>query len=496
MPPNIVGSDELIEGATVTTQAAAKTTPTTSANNALSDGLAHLRAVAEQQPNPSLNTRLGWLQALKQHIQAQQHTLAAALNQDYGQRPTLETQLADTLPVLQQLNYCHRKLKRWMKPSRRHVGLALWPANAQVTYQPKGVVGIMVPWNFPLMLSVGPLINALAAGNRVMIKLSELTPQFNQVLTDLLHTALGPDVVHVFSGDVEQAKRFAGLPFDHLLFTGSTQVGQQVMAAAAPNLTPVTLELGGKSPVIITDDCPMALAVKRIAAGKCLNSGQICVAPDYVLCPDHRLSEFVEAFLQHIQQRYPDGLASADLAAIISPQHLQRLQQLLADAEAKGATVQTPSSSAIDVSKRLMLLHLVTGVNDNMRLMQEELFGPILPVLGYQHLSQAVRDINQRPRPLALYVMGLNSTQQQLILQQTCSGGAALNETLLQVGVDDAPFGGIGPSGMGHYHGHEGFLTFSHARTVLRRGRFSTASLLQPPYNRWWQKLLLRFLMR
>ncbi|GGA63412.1 aldehyde dehydrogenase [Neiella marina] len=458
--------------------------------------LSELQQQYRQQPYPSLKERQQWLQRLQQKLQADYSTLAEALSDDYGQRPIQETQLADVVPVLQQLRYTRRRLKRWMKASKRHLDMALWPAKAEVQYQPKGVVGIIVPWNFPLMLSVGPLINALAAGNRVMLKLSEYTPAFNQQLAQLLQRTLGDDVIRIIQGDAPVAQAFSRLPFDHLLFTGSTAIGRHVMAAAADNLTPVTLELGGKSPVLIADDCPVELAVARIAAGKCLNSGQICVAPDYVLCPEGKIAEFVSAFQQHYAKQYPLGINSPDVASVINEGQFQRLQQLLADAEQQGARVVPVAEPASDPVQRLLVPHLVTGVNDNMRLMAEEIFGPILPIVGYQKVEQAIDFINAGARPLALYVMSFDRQLQQQISQKTISGGMAINDTLYQVAIDDAPFGGVGPSGMGHYHGHEGFLTFSHARTVFRRGKVSPGALLQAPYGRWWQRLILRFLLR
>ncbi|MBD1387884.1 coniferyl aldehyde dehydrogenase [Neiella sp. HB171785] len=462
----------------------------------LDQQLSELQQQYRQQPVPTLNERQAWLKALQQALKANHQQLAEALNQDYGQRPIQETQLADVVPVLQQLRYTRKRLKRWMAPSKRHLDMALWPARAEVQYQPKGVVGIIVPWNFPLMLSVGPLINALAAGNRVMMKLSEYTPVFNQQLASLLHSTLGEEVIRVIQGDASVAQAFSNLPFDHLLFTGSTAIGRHVMAAAANNLTPVTLELGGKSPVLIADDCPIALAVARIAAGKCLNSGQICVAPDYVLCPEGKVAEFVNAFQALYRKQYPQGVQSPDLASIINDAQFQRLQQLLADAEQQGARIVAMAKPACEPQQRRLVTHLVTGVNDNMRLMSEEIFGPVLPIVGYQKVEQAIDYINAGARPLALYVMSFDRQLQQRIGERTISGGMAINDTLYQVAIDDAPFGGIGPSGMGHYHGPEGFLTFSHAKTVLRRGKFSPGALLQAPYGRWWQRLILRFLLR
>ncbi|MGF1724437.1 coniferyl aldehyde dehydrogenase [Photobacterium nomapromontoriensis] len=447
-------------------------------------------------PMPSLDERRAHLNALKKALKKHRKALCQALNEDYGQRSEQDTLLADIVPCIANINYTLRHLKRWMKPSRRHAGLMLTPAKISVIYQPLGVVGIVVPWNFPVMLSLGPLISALAAGNRAMIKLSEFTPATNQVLRTLLSESFPAEHVAVFEGEAEAAAYFSGLAFDHLLFTGSTAVGHHVMRAAADNLTPVTLELGGKSPVLIAPEMPLALAVERILFGKCMNAGQICVAPDYVLVPQEQKQAFIEIFKQQFNRHYPGGVANKDFTSVINARQYTRLCQWLTEAEEKGAKVYPCHDLARDDEQHRLIPHLLTDIPADATLMQEEIFGPLLPVVGYDTLDNAISYIQQRPRPLALYLMSLDPAVQDKVKHTTHSGGMGINETVLHVAADDAPFGGIGPSGMGHYHGQEGFLTLSKAKTVLTRGKLTTTSLVTPPYGRWWQKLMLAFFMR
>lgn len=469
--------------------------PTTACTQ-MADRLARQQAAYLAEPMPSLDDRKARLGALKQALKAHSNALCEALDQDFGQRHRQDTLLTDIVPCIAAINYTRRKLKGWMKPSRRHAGLLLTPASVKVHYQPLGVVGIVVPWNFPVMLSIGPLITALAAGNRAMIKLSEFTPATNRVLRQLLADAFSEDTVAVFEGEADEAAYFTRLPFDHLLFTGSTTVGRHVMRAAADNLTPVTLELGGKSPALIAPDMPLDLAVERILFGKCLNAGQICVAPDYVLVPRGQEQAFIARFKAQYNHHYPGGTANPDFASVINPRQYQRLCQWLDEAEQSGAAVEPCHADARDDSRHRLVPHLLTDVPADLSVMTEEIFGPLLPVIGYDDLTQAVAYIRQRPRPLALYLMSLDPATQAMVRDQTHAGGMAINDTVMHVAADDAPFGGIGPSGMGHYHGHEGFLTFSKAKTVLARGKFSTAGLVKPPYGRWWQKLMLAFFTR
>lgn len=461
------------------------------------DRMLHTQQVAFlEAPMPSLDERKKSLTALKQAIKQHREALCQALADDYGQRHRQDSLVADIVPCINNINYSLKRLKRWMKPSRRHAGLMLSPAKVSVHYQPVGVVGIVVPWNFPVMLSLGPLISALAAGNRAMIKLSEFTPATNKVLRSLIEDTFQPEQVAVFEGETDAAAHFTQLPFDHLLFTGSTAVGHHVMRAAASNLTPVTLELGGKSPVIVAEDMPIDLAVERILFGKCMNAGQICVAPDYILVPKGQTKTFIDSFIAQFNRHYPNGVDNTDFASVINPRQFQRLCLWLDEATQLGAEVFPCHDNARSDDRHRLIPHLLSNVPEQATLMNEEIFGPLLPVIEYDQMADAIRFIQQRPRPLALYLMSQDPAVQKHVRDCTISGGMAINETLLQVAADDAPFGGVGPSGMGHYHGKEGFLTFSKAKTVLTQHKYATTGLIKPPYNRWWQKLMLGFFMR
>ncbi len=442
---------------------------------------------------PSAEQRRAWLKALRELILGEKQALIEAVSRDFSNRAAEETLLAEIMPSLHGIDYASKRLGKWMKPSRRSVGLAFQPAAAKVVYQPLGVVGVIVPWNYPLYLAFGPLIGALAAGNRVMIKMSESTPATSQLVKELLARIFPEDMVAVVLGEAEVGQAFSRLPFDHLLFTGATSIGKHVMRAAAENLVPVTLELGGKSPAIVSADVPLADAAERIAFGKTMNAGQTCVAPDYVLVPQDRLEGFVAAYRAAVQRFYPKLENNPDYTAIINERQLGRLKGYIADAEAKGA--QLVPLFPGDQGRRLAH-SLVLNVSDEMKLMQEEIFGPLLPIVPYQRLDEAFAYINDRPRPLALYYFGYDKGEQQRVLHETHSGGVCLNDTLLHVAQDDMPFGGVGPSGMGHYHGHEGFLTFSKAKGVLIKQRFNAARLIYPPYGTSIQKLIQKLFIR
>ena len=454
---------------------------------------ARQRDAFRANPMPSAEQRIQWLKALSQMLSSNQDALIKAINQDFSNRSADETLLAEIMPSLQGIHYACGHLKKWMKPSRRSVGMAFQPASAKVIYQPLGVVGVIVPWNYPLFLAMGPLVGALSAGNRVMIKMSESTPATSQLVKDLLGKIFPEDLVCVALGEAEVGVAFSKLAFDHLLFTGATSIGKHVMRAAAENLTPVTLELGGKSPVIVSADVPLNDAAERIAFGKTLNAGQTCVAPDYVLVPRNRVDGFVEAYREAVTRFYPKLQDNPDYTAIINERQLQRLKGLLSDAESKGAKVINlyPEAQGRRLPQAVLL-----DVNDDMTIMQDEIFGPLLPIVPYDTLEQAFAYINQRPRPLALYYFGYNKAEQQRVLEQTHSGGVCLNDTMLHVAQDDMPFGGVGPSGMGHYHGHEGFKTFSHAKGTFIKQRFNAARMIYPPYGKAIQKLVYKLFIR
>lgn len=455
-----------------------------------------LRGQFDASPYPALAERQRQLKALKQALLAAQSALYQAAALDFGKRSASETRMLEVLPSINGINDALRRLPRWLKPARRHVSWLFQPASNRVEYQPLGVVGIIVPWNYPIFLALGPLTAAIAAGNQVMLKLSEFTPAINQVLREVLQDALGTAVV-VVEGDALVASEFSQLPFDHLLFTGSTQVGYKVMQSAAQHLTPVTLELGGKSPVLQAPDIGLEQFADRLIFGKCANAGQTCVAPDYLLVPEEQLDNVVPTLQAAFNQQYPAGIQSPHYTSIINPRQYQRLQALLDDARAAGATVisldkgtEPPADS--DTS-RLMAPHVVLNAPLESLLWQDEIFGPILPVYSYRQLDDALRFIRERPRPLAFYLFSQDKTTQQRCLREIHAGGVCLNDTLVHVGQDDLPFGGIGPSGLGRYHGHDGFLTFSHAKAVHQKGRFSSGIL---GYPQWRGRLLDKVLDR
>jgi coniferyl-aldehyde dehydrogenase len=452
----------------------------------------------KKTPYPELNERQKDLALLKQAVLDYQDEIIVAMNDDFGCRSSDDTKLGDVLATIMGINYASKKLKKWMKPSKRHIGILFQPAKAYVMYQPLGVVGIVTPWNYPLFLSIGPLTLALAAGNRAMIKMSEFTPATNKVINDMITSVFSADKVVVIDGGPQVAAHFTQKPFDHLLFTGSTRVGKMVMAAAAQNLTPVTLELGGKSPTIIADDIDIDDAVSRFILAKTLNAGQTCVAPDYILCPENKIDELVTSCKKQFNRMYPKFADNNDYSSIINEQQFQRLHTWLDDAVNKGATAISLSEFNAEqtTQPRKMPLTLVTHVNDDMKLMQDEIFGPLLPIVSYKSLSEAINYINERPRPLALYLCSHNEQTQQQVLQQTHAGGVCINDAAIQVAQDDMPFGGIGPSGMGHYHGHEGFLTFSKAKSVMIKGKMNTSKMAFPPYGKLVHKLIYKLFLR
>ena len=459
--------------------------------------LARQRRAFAHDPLPGLKRRRADLKRLRRALLAHRRSLAEAISEDFGGRSEDETLLGEIMPSVEGLKYARRHLRRWMAMERRSVQALFQPAWARVMWQPVGVTGIIAPWNYPVYLTIGPLIGALAAGCRAMIKASEYTPRTAEVLQQMLSRTFPEDHVAVVTGDAEVAAAFSRLPFDHLLFTGSTAVGRHVMRAAAENLVPVTLELGGKSPVIIAPDADPASAAEQIAFGKTFNAGQTCVAPDYVLCPESMEEEFLLAFADTVERLYPRWADNPDVTAIVSDRHYRRLQDIVADARGKGAHVATVGAGGEDLSgTRKLPVSIVRHVTDDMRVMTEELFGPILPVVPYTELEDAIADVNGRPRPLALYLFSHDRESIRRVLARTHAGGVGINDVLSHVAQESLPFGGIGPSGMGQYHGRAGFETFSKAKPVLRRPRFNSARLIYPPYGRWIHRLIYALTLR
>ena len=425
--------------------------------------------------------------------------LVKAMSEDFGHRSTEQSWLTDIVPVIKAVKHTRKHMRKWMRPDRRPLEfpLGLLGARAQIEYQPKGVVGIVAPWNFPVFLTLGPVAAALAAGNRCMVKGSEFTPVTSQLMSDLVHKYFSKEEVFFVNGGPEVGQAFTSLPFDHILFTGATGIGRHVMRAAAENLVPLTLELGGKSPVIVGRSSNMRFVASRVAMGKTLNAGQICLAPDYVIAPREKEQELVDALVQSVTDMYPTLLSNDDYTSVVNARHRERLQSYIDDAKQKGANVIeiNPGNEDFKSSNtNKMPVYVVCNTSDNMKVMQEEIFGPILPVVTYDNLDEAIAYVNDRDRPLGLYYFGDDVGEQQKVMDRTVSGGATINDVLFHITAEDLPFGGIGPSGMGSYHGIEGFKTFSHAKSVYRQPKVNIAKLagLLPPYSDASRKAIKR----
>lgn len=454
------------------------------------------RAAVLAHGAPGLEQRRASLGNLRSAIVAHRKALEQAANTDFGCRAPSETALIDIAPTIRNIDYILRHLRGWMRPERRPVDLLMKPGRAEVRYQPLGTVGILSAWNYPVGLALTPLATALAAGNRVILKASELAPATATVLDSMLSAAFDETEVAVVIGGPDVAAAFTALPFDHLFFTGSTTVGRKVMRAAAENLTPVTLELGGKSPVVLNADADIGRAASDLAFGKSANAGQTCIAPDYLLAPARSIPAFSEAFGAAVRASYPDGLADANLTTVANDRQQARLLGLLEDARARGAEIvpALPSDNAA-AHPRAVSPTLVLNATPDMAIMQEEIFGPYLPVLSCDTPQAAISFINARPRPLALYVYGRDRGGIEQILEHTTSGNVTVNGVMLHYGVDSLPFGGVGQSGIGAYHGIEGFHRLSHARGVFRPGRVHGTHLLRAPYGRL-SRLVANLLLR
>jgi len=455
------------------------------------------KAAFRQHPYPSAEQRIELMSHIKPLLLDNIDAWVEAVSNDFSNRAADETKLAEIMLSLEALKYNSKKLRKWMKPEKRSVSALSWPGKTWVEYQPLGVVGIIVPWNYPIQLAIVPILTALAAGNRVMVKMSEATPRTGALLEKLVSAAFPEEQLAVVNGEVDVAQAFSELPFDHLLFTGSTAVGKHIMRAAANNLTPVTLELGGKSPCIIGQDFPMKDVAERIAFGKCMNSGQTCVAPDYILCPENRVREFVDAWTAQVKQSYPTMVNNPDYTAIVNERQLKRLQGYVVEAREKGAEVIEINPANEDFSGSQKLPHtMVLNATDDMQISHDEIFGPLMIVVPYKSLDDAIAYVNERPRPLALYYFDWNQANGDKVLKHTHSGGVCLNDTISHVGVDDIPFGGIGPSGMGAYHGPEGFKTFSKAKGIYKKGKFNATKFILPPYGRGMHKLIDKYMLK
>ncbi|MGE0098345.1 MAG: coniferyl aldehyde dehydrogenase [Hydrogenophaga sp.] len=456
--------------------------PPTLPLKALFDAQHHASRAQIDVPLAVRRDRLARLRAL---IETNAPALSDAIQADFGVRSRQLTEAADLFVLRAAIGQLLKELPRWMKSQRVATPLYLLPARAHIQRQPLGVVGVIGPWNYPLQLNLGPAATALAAGNRVLLKPSELTPHTSALMASLVQQAFSADEFSVVLGGADVAQAFSALPFDHLFFTGSTSVGRMVAAAAAANLTPTTLELGGKSPCVVDASCDLNTAAIKIAHGKLLNAGQTCIAPDYVLLPRGQEAAFEQAYAAAVAQLFPTIAGNPDYAAIVSDRHLARLTALLDEARAQGARVVdlSPSSGPTPASSRQMNPTLVFNPAPELRLMKEELFGPILPVLPYDTMDEAIAFINARPRPLAQYWFGTDSASRDRLLRSTVSGGVTVNDTLMHVAHEGLPFGGVGDSGWGSYHGESGFLRFTQQKPVLEQSRWAMGHLFYPPYG-------------
>lgn len=441
--------------------------------------------VAWDARKPDLAQRRSDLQRLRAAFAQRIESMDAAIRADFGHRSRHENLISEAMIVLQEIDHALKHLRRWAQPRRAAVGWRFWPARAEVRPLPVGVVGIIAPWNYPVNLALVPLVSAIAAGNHAYLKPSEHTPRTGLWLRDLLTEVFPADRVAVALGGPGLGAAFAALPFDHLLFTGSTAVGRKVMAAAAPNLTPVTLELGGKAPAIVAPDFPLDVAAARIASGKWFNAGQTCIGVDYALVDAERRDAFVDALRAQLVARFGDLSDADDYTRIVNDAHYERLTGYVADARTRGATVIEPITIEPERARRERLFPptLVLDPSDDSVLMRNEIFGPILPVKSYRTLDEAIAYVNTHDRPLALYPFSHDRTTIERILERTLSGGVCVNDTLLHFGVHDLPFGGIGPSGSGAIHGQAGFDTFSKLLPVFRQSRFAASDWIRPPYR-------------
>ncbi|AXI04508.1 coniferyl aldehyde dehydrogenase [Aquirhabdus parva] len=461
------------------------------------DLLAAQKAAYRANPIASAPERIERLARLRRVLVKHQDALAQAISDDFGNRSVHETKIAELMTSLEYIDYASKNLAQWMQPSKRHISVIHQPAKGWVSYQPLGVVGIMSPWNYPLLLSVSPLICALAAGNHAMLKISSSSARMGALLEKILGEVFPENLVAVVNGGGVISDTFCRLPFDFLVFTGSSAIGKTVMAAAAENLTPVLLELGGKSPTLVHQSVPMKDVAERLAFGKLWNAGQTCVAPDYIMLPRGKTREFIAQMRLQISKLYPTLLNNPDYTSIVNDKQYNRLNGYMDDARSKGAEFFEINPANEDLSgTRKIAPTLITGLTQDMEVCQNELFGPLLLIFEYDSLEQAIDYINDRPRPLALYYFDYDTTRAQYVADHTHSGQFGVNAVLTHIVHGDLPFGGVGNSGMGKYHAHEGFLTMSHARAVLQNPKFYSLKLIFPPFGKTVHKIMEKAFFR
>ncbi|MGE4077547.1 MAG: coniferyl aldehyde dehydrogenase [Reyranella sp.] len=460
--------------------------------------LSRQKAAQLRDGSPSAAIRVDRLDRCIALLVDHREAIEQALDADFGARSRAATAFGDIASSIAPLKHARAHVARWMRSERRPTTppmARLLGARAEIRHQPKGVVGVISPWNFPVNLTFAPLAGVLAAGNRAMIKPSETTPETSDLLGRMVAKAFDPEELAVVTGGPDVGRAFAGLAFDHLVFTGGTAIGRQVMRAAAENLVPLTLELGGKSPVVIGRSADLDIAAARIMNGKTFNAGQVCLAPDYVLAPADRVDAFADAARLAVARMFPTLRDNPDVTAIVSDRHHARLAAHLEDARARGAriiAINPASEDLVQQPHRRMAPTLILDPTDDMTVMQEEVFGPLLPVMPYRDIDEAIAYINARPRPLGLYYFGTDETERDHVLSRTVSGGVTVNDVVMHVAQEDLPFGGIGPAGMGVYHGRDGFLEFSHRKSVYHQiGReIGPLRMLRPPFGPRLMKFL------
>lgn len=439
----------------------------------------------------SAETRIDRIDRVINLIYDNQDRLAAALNSDFGNRSPHQSRMSDIYATIEGLKFNRKHLRRWMRPEKRKAPfpMNLLGARARIEYQPKGVVGIIGTWNFPVNTVLSPLAGVFAAGNRAMIKFSEITPATGELLEQLIAEYFNEDELVGINGGPEVGASFASQPFDHIIFTGATGIARHILHGAADNLTPVTLELGGKSPVIVSRSANLRESALRIMAGKALNAGQVCLSPDYILVPRESRDELIRHMADDIAAMFPTMLDNPDYTSVVNERHYRRLQSYLEDARDKNADIREQNPAGEDFSRQngthKIPFTFVVEPTDDMLVMQEELFGPLLCIRSYERLDECIDYINRNPRPLALYYFGTDKDEERRLLDHTLSGAVTVNDVLFHVSCEDLPFGGIGHSGMGHYHGIDGFRTFSHARAVFHQSKINFQKLggMLPPYG-------------
>lgn len=485
---------------------ATQLTDTTADTNSIE---AELLAQLDKQKQSYLNegfvsaeTRIQRLEQLTKLLLENQDDLAAAMSKDFGHRSVHQSQMADFFGTLDTIKHAKKHVRSWMKDEKRKTPfpMGLFGARAKVSYQPKGVIGNIATWNFPVFVALAPVAGILAAGNRCMVKLSEVTPHSSELVQKLFKQYFEDDVVVGITGGPEVGAAFSALPFDHILFTGATSIGKHIMRAAAENLTPVTLELGGKSPVILTDNFDAEEAAYRVVQGKSLNSGQVCISPDYCFVPEAKLETFVKSFCATVEEFFPTFLNNNDYTSVVSPRHYERLSAYIQDAKDKGADVREINPAKENwldqQGQQKIPMHIIINPSENTKVMQDELFGPVICVKTYKQIDEVIHYINARPRPLALYLFSNDKNQQDDFMARTTSGGVCINDVMQHVGCEDLPFGGIGASGMGSYHGFDGFKTFSHPKPIFKQAKINLMKLggMIPPYGEKMEKNLQRML--